>query len=117
MTGIRRGDIALALFPDSNLQTLKRRPVLLIQRDDLTSGLAQVIVAMISGNMARAGHPSRVVVRLGDSQSRSTGLAADSVIVTDNLATIVVGEIDRTIGRMSTMESVDSALRHTLALP
>ncbi len=44
------------------------------------------------------------------------GLRADSVIMTDNLATVFENEIDRAIGHCGLMEAVDKALRHTLAL-
>lgn len=54
----RRGDVVLVLFPNTDLRTTKRRPALVLQRDDLASGLAQTIVAMISSNLARAGHSS-----------------------------------------------------------
>ena len=57
MTG-NRGDVVLVLFPDSNLRTAKRRPALVVQQDSLQTGLPQTIVAMISSNMARDGHPS-----------------------------------------------------------
>ena len=60
----KRGDVVLALFPDSNLQTAKRRPALVVQADNLGTGLTQTIVAMITSNPARAGHPSRVSVSL-----------------------------------------------------
>jgi len=50
-----RGDVVLVLFPDSNLKTAKRRPVLVVQADHLQTGLQQVIVAMISSNLSRAG--------------------------------------------------------------
>lgn len=53
-----RGDIVLLLFPDSNLRTAKRRPALIVQADNLNTGLNQTIVAMISSNMARATHHS-----------------------------------------------------------
>jgi mRNA-degrading endonuclease toxin of MazEF toxin-antitoxin module len=43
-----RGDILLALFPDSNLRTAKKRPVLVVQGDGLATGLSQTIVAMIT---------------------------------------------------------------------
>jgi hypothetical protein len=56
----RRGDVVLVLFPNSDLRTAKRRPALVVQRDNLGSGLEQTIVAMISSNLARRGHPSRV---------------------------------------------------------
>ncbi len=40
----------------------------------------------------------------------------DSVVMTDNLATIREAEIDRSIGRIVDMSALDRALRHTLAL-
>lgn len=56
----KRGDVVLVLFPDSNLRTAKRRPALIIQADNLNTSLRQTIVAMITSNMSRANHPSRV---------------------------------------------------------
>jgi mRNA interferase MazF len=83
----RRGEIVLVLFPDSNLRTSKRRPALIVQADGLGTALPQVVVAMITSNMARAGHPSRVIVRADDQATEGSGLLMDSVIMTDNLAT------------------------------
>lgn len=111
-----RGDVVLVLFPDSNLRTAKRRPALVVQADNLQTGLQQTIVAMISSNMARAGHPSRVAVLQSSAEGRQMGLHTDSVLMTDNLATVLENEIDRTIGQCPTMEAVDEALRHTLGL-
>ena len=111
-----RGEIVLALFPDSNLRSAKRRPVLVVQRDRLNSGLTQTIVAMISSNMARAGHPSRVAVALNTPLGAASGRKTDSVIMTDNLATLLDSEFDRVLGVWNEMPAVDAALRHTLAL-
>ncbi len=113
---LRRGDIALVNFPHSDLITIKMRPVLIVQAEDLGTGLPQVIVAMISSNLNRAGHPSRVKLLLRNSDVATTGLKTDSVIMTDNLATIEHDLINRPLGRMPEMDSVDLALRHTLAL-
>lgn len=111
-----RGDIALALFPDSNLKTAKRRPVLIVQRDRLNTGLPQTIVAMVSSNMARAGHASRVPVEKGSPAGLRSGLRTDSVIMTDNLATLLDKELDRVIGIWDAMDEVDAALRYSLGL-
>ena len=111
----KRGDVVLALFPDSNLRTAKPRPVLVVQRDNLGSGLAQTVVAMISSNMVRAGHPSRVAVSLSSPAGKRTGLQSDSVII-DNLRTILDTHIDRAFGVWLDMAAVDAALRHTLNL-
>src|SRR5438128_2240206 len=111
-----RGDVILVLFPDSNLQTAKRRPALVVQASNLATGLSQTIVAMITSNRARAGHPSRVVVSLATPEGRQTGLHTDSVLMTDNLATVLDMEVDRVLGSWPDSSSVDAALRHTLGL-
>jgi mRNA interferase MazF len=108
--------VALVLFPDSSLRTAKRRPVLIVQADELGTGLSQTIVAMITSNLSRAGHPSRVTVDLTTPQGRQTGLLADSVIMTDNLATVLESVIDRVIGEWTDMASIAAALRHTFGL-
>lgn len=112
----RRGEVVLVLFPNSDLRTAKRRPALVLQRDRLGSGLAQTIVAMVSSNPARAGHPSRVAVIAGSSAGKATGLRLDSVIMTDNLATIHEDEIRARLGHLADLKAVDRALRHTLGL-
>jgi mRNA interferase MazF len=112
----RRGDVVLVLFPDSNLRTTKRRPAVIVQANQLDTGLPQTVMAMITSNMARAGRPSRVTVRIGSESARGSGLLMDSVIMTDNLATILESEIDRVIGSFRGITEVDEALRVTLAL-
>lgn len=111
----KRGDVILVLFPDSNLLTAKPRPGLIIQADNLKTDLQQVIVAMISSRMFRANHPSRVAILLSTQEGRQSGLLMDSVVVTDNLATVAESAIDRVIGSVP-MAEVDVALRYTLNL-
>ena len=112
----QRGDVVLVLFPNSDLRTAKRRPALVVQASDLNTGLAQTLVAMITSNPARAGHPSRVEVQLHSPEGRGTGLRIDSIIMADNMATVAESEIDSVLGRLPDMTAVDAALKHTLAL-
>lgn len=108
------GDVVLVLFPDSNLRTAKRRPALVIQADQLQTGLPQTLVAMITTNMARAGHPSRQAVLAASPEGRQMGLRLDSVVMTDNIATVFHAEIDRVIGHVPSYQPYEMALRHTL---
>ncbi|MEP6664506.1 MAG: type II toxin-antitoxin system PemK/MazF family toxin [Verrucomicrobiota bacterium] len=116
MTKTRRGEVVLVLFPNSDLRTAKRRPALVIQRNNLDSGLAQTIVAMISSNPSRRGHPSRVTVSVNSAEGKTAGLRLDSIIMTDNLATVLDSEIVSVLGNFPEMKTVDAALKHTLAL-
>jgi mRNA interferase MazF len=70
----RRGDVVLVLFPHSNLRTAKPRPALVVQADDLQTGLPQLIVAMISSRLFRAQHPSRVLILRSSQAGQASGL-------------------------------------------
>ena len=69
----KRGDVILVLFPSSNLLTAKRRLALIVQADNLQTGLPQVIVAMITSKMFRANHPSRAPILVLHRKSNNRG--------------------------------------------
>ena len=111
-TKYRRGEVVLAYFPDSNGTTSKARPVLIVQANDLQTGIEQIVVATITSNIRRAGHPSRIMILLASLEGINSGLARDSVLMTDSIATIARSEIDYAIGFLP-MPPVEAALRHT----
>ena len=88
---------------------------LIVQGDNLQTGLSQVVVAMITSKLFRANHATRVVIYLNTPESQHSGLLSDSVVMTDNLATIYENAIERVIGKLSINE-IDKALRYTLNL-
>ncbi len=112
---LKRGDIVLVSFPNSDLISAKIRPALIVQADDLRTGLPQIIIAMITSQMLRAGYPSRITILLNALEGQQSGLLSDSVVMTDNLATITTSAIYRAIGSLPTID-VDEALKHTLGL-
>lgn len=112
---VRRNDVVLVLFPNSNLTSAKTRPAVIIQADDIQTDLPQVIIAMISSQIIRAGHPSRVSVLLSSAVGQKSGLLTDSVVMTDNLATVALSAIQRVIGVLPAVE-IDTALKHTFGL-
>lgn len=116
MTKYSRGDIVLVLFPNSNLQTFKKRPALIVQADNLNTGIRQVIVALITSNIPRGGHPSRLILRNDSAEFAASGLKTDSVLVTDNLATVRESFIDKMLGTFTKKELIDTALAHTFGL-
>lgn len=116
MTSYKRGDIILALFPDSNLQTAKKRLVLIVQADDMQTNLPQMIVAMITSNLSKKSHPSRILIELSTTEGKQSGLLSDSLVATDNLATLHEKFIDKKLGSLPDMKAVEKALAHTFAL-
>jgi mRNA interferase MazF len=116
MIKCKRGDIVLVWFPHSDQATYKKRPALVVQRDSLNSGISQVVLAMITTNLNRLGHPSRVPVPRLFPTGTPSGLAADSVLMTDNLATVLEKAIHSVVGTLPDMAAVEAALRHTLGV-
>ncbi|MBX3288016.1 MAG: type II toxin-antitoxin system PemK/MazF family toxin [Acidobacteria bacterium] len=114
--GHRRGDVVLVPFPNSDLKTAKLRPALIVQADGLDTGLAQIVIAMISSNLNRTGHRSRVLIETASETGRQSGLLFDSVLMCDNLATIMSKMVTRKIGSIHDLNEADTALRHTLGL-
>ena len=104
----------LVLFPDSNLRASKRHPALVVHADGLGLGLRQTIVAMITNSFDMAGYASRVLVR--PSAVRQSGLLMDSVIMAENLATVLDAGIDRVLGVLPDMTEVEASLRRALGL-
>ncbi|MGI9035973.1 MAG: type II toxin-antitoxin system PemK/MazF family toxin [Pyrinomonadaceae bacterium] len=112
---MKRGDVILVPFPNSDLKSAKLRPALIVQADNLGTGLNQIIIAMISSNISRANHPSRILIEIKTFEGKQFGLLSDSVVMTDNLATILENILIRKIGILS-MNEINVALRHTLDL-
>lgn len=52
MISLKRGDVVLVWFPNSDLKTFKRRPALVVQADELNTGIQQVVLTMITSKLA-----------------------------------------------------------------
>ena len=115
MTHCKRGDVVLVLFPNSDMSTYKKRPALVVQADNVDTGLQQKVIAPLTSNLGRTG-PTRVAFRKDSPEGEAMRLLTDSVVVTDNLATVRFSEIDKVIGNCPVMDKVDRALRATFGL-
>lgn len=113
---VRRGSVLLVPFPNSDMTTAKMRPAIVVQSDTLDSELDQVVIAMISSNIRRANRKSRYLIRVDTEIGKSSGLLLDSVVMTDNLATVLQSHIIKIIGQLESMRDIDDALRHSLNL-
>jgi mRNA interferase MazF len=111
----RQGDVVLVLFPNSDLTSAKIRPAVIVQSDNLQTGLPQIVVAMITSQMSRSQHPSRLTILIGTPEGQKSGLISDSVIMTDNLTTVTLSAISRVIGSIE-IDDLYKSLRNTFGL-
>lgn len=112
----KQGDIVAVWFPDSNLLTVKKRPGIVLQKDHLNTNLDQLIIGMVTTNLARKGHASRIFVDVTTPLGQATGLTSDSVIMTDNMVTVRTSEIHRKLGAFPDLNTLKSALKFTFGL-
>ncbi|MBC2706186.1 MAG: type II toxin-antitoxin system PemK/MazF family toxin [ANME-2 cluster archaeon] len=63
MTTYKQGDIILVWFPDSNLMTAKKRPAVVLQSNNLQTGLGQLIIGMITS--VKSNFKCRIVEGIG----------------------------------------------------
>ncbi len=71
---------------------------------------------MVSSNLKRNNHKSRVLIDAKTELGKKSGLLFDSIIMTDNIATILLTSIISVVGKIEDMSEIDDALRHTLNL-
>ncbi len=115
MTIYRRGEVILVRFPYSDLVRYKKRPALVVQDENVETGLSQRVVVQITSNLERTGD-TRVLVKKASPAGQAMGILSDSVIVADHLVTVLPREIDKVIGLCTCMPEVDEALRRVLGL-
>jgi len=112
----KQGDVVTVWFPDSNLMTVKKRPGIILQKDNLNTNLDQFIIGMITTNLLRRNHASRIFIDVTTPIGLATGLVGNSVIMTDNMATIVASEIHRKLGLYADLDSLKTAIKNTFGL-
>jgi mRNA interferase MazF len=112
---LHRGDVVLVAFPNSDLETFKKRPALVVQNDQAQTGLPQIVLALITSNLGRTG-ATRVIVRRSSKAGARMRLFVDSVVVCDVLQTTGTDAIADVIGECPLMDDIDEALRFALGL-
>lgn len=111
----KRGDVVLVNFPQSDHIHYNRRPALVVQDENVPTGLDDRIIVQITSNINRTG-PSRIRVDKNTSEGSTMSLLSDSIIRADKIATVRHHAIDRTIGNCPIMDKVDNALKTILGL-
>lgn len=116
---VRRGIIVTLDFPQGPGQPPKRRPAVVIQNDRNNARLTNAIFAMVSSNIRLATtEPSQVLVDPATPEGQSSGLLRTSVIKCENLYTLPLSSVARTIGQLSPalVQRLDQALKASLEL-
>ena len=114
---MKRGDIIVVDFAAYNPQE-KVRPALVVQCDRDNARMSNTIVALITGNVRRAGQPTQLLLDQGRADFKASGLHKDSVVNCSNLVTIRQRDVIQVIGRLSTatMTEIDACMGSALEI-
>jgi mRNA interferase MazF len=116
---MNRGDVVVLDHPYSDGSGSKVRPALVVQSDRHNQRLTNTIVALITGNISRAGEPTQLLVDVTTAEGTQSGLNRASAVVCTNLFTVSQARIRKVIGSLpaSLMTKVDDCLKAALELP
>lgn len=114
---MKRGEIVIVDFSVYNPRE-KVRPALIVQNDHDNGRMGNTIVALITGNVSRAGEPTQFLIGNAHPDYAASGLHKDSAINCSNLITIRQQDILHVIGKLArpTMDHVDACLKNALQL-
>lgn len=114
----QRGDVVIVRFPFSSGQGAKIRPALIVQNDADNRRLTNVIVAAITTTTHRSARPTQLLLELSTPDGMQAGLAHDSVVTCENLATIERVLVRKKIGSLSEtmMKAIDNCLKTSLGI-
>ena len=114
---MKRGHVVIVDFSQYDPRD-KVRPALVVQNDRDNGRMRKTIVAVITGNLRRAGEDTQYLIDRKHADFRAAGLHGDSAINCSNLYTIRQSDVARTIGSVSpaTLREIDDCLRAALAI-
>jgi mRNA interferase MazF len=113
---VTRGEVVLVDFPYSDGRQSKIRPALVIQADAHNTVLLKTVIAMITGNLRRRGHPAHVL--LDPAVHQGVGVNGPSLVSCINLFTVDQSAVLRVLGQLTPalQANVDAALKSALDL-
>ena len=114
---MNRGDIVIVDFSVYSPRE-KVRPALVVQDDRDNARMQNTIVALITGNVRRAGELTQFLINQKHPDFVASGLHKDSVVNCSNLITIRQRDILTIIGKVSpqTMDQIGACLKTALGL-
>jgi mRNA interferase MazF len=115
----QRGDVILAWYPFASGAGNKRRPCVVVQNDEDNRKLSNTVVAQITSNLARAADKSHFLIAVGTQEGKQSGLLHDSLVSSNNLATIEDRLIDQVIGSLDPVlvQQLNACLKAALEIP
>ena len=117
---IQRGDVVLMPVAFGLGSGVKKRPVVVVQNDNLNQRRDSTVVAIITSTTKRAGvEPTQLLIEVSTPDGLLSGLEHDSTVKCEHLDTVAQEDIVRYLGKLtpSLMSKLEACLKVALAIP
>lgn len=116
---VKRGEVVLMPVVFVLGAGVKKRPVVVVQNDDLNSRLESTVVAVITSTTKRTSvEPTQMLIEVATRDGIQSGLAHDSTVKCEHLDTVAQEDIVRRLGSLSPslMNRLEACLKAALAI-
>jgi mRNA interferase MazF len=114
----KRGDFVLVYYPFSDLSQQKKRPALVVSRNDDNDRLENIILVPLTSYKGYTIEPTHILLHKDSDDGRFAGIQTDSIIKCEGIVSLSKRFVDKVIGKSTEkiMENVDICLKITLGI-
>ncbi len=114
----KRGDIILVYYPFSDLSQQKKRPALIVSRDEDNDRLENLILVPLTSYKGYSLEPTHILLHKDSGGGKLAGIQIDSVIKCEGIVSLSKRFVDKCIGKLGEgfMKNVDTCLKTALGM-
>ena len=114
----KRGDIILVYYPFSDLSQQKKRPALIVSRDEDNDRLENLILVPLTSYKGYSLESTHILLHKDSGEGKLAGIQSDSVIKCEGIVSLSKRFVDKVIGKLTEefMKNVDTCLKTALGI-
>lgn len=114
----KRGDIILVYYPFSDLSQQKKRPALIVSRDEDNDRFENLILVPLTSYKGYSLELTHILLHKDSGEGKLAGIQIDSVIKCEGIVSLSKRFVDKVIGKLTEelMKNVDTCLKIALGM-
>lgn len=114
----KRGDIILVYYPFSDMSQQKKRPALVVSRDEDNDRLENLILVPLTSYKGYSLESTHILLHKNSKEGKLAGIQNDSVIKCEGIVSLSKKFVYKVIGQLTNefMENVETRLKIALGM-
>ena len=114
----RRGDIILVYYPFSDMSQQKKRPALVVSRDEDNDRLENLILVPLTSYKGYSLELTHTLLHKNSKEGKLAGIQTDSVVKCEGIVSLSKKFVDKCIEKLGEgfMKNVDTCLKTALGM-